>query len=203
MEFWLDDKSAYGDVKRALLDKLAQNKTFYKGIKSPVFIYGRSFTDAQKREFASVLLQEFGMKELRFVEEETAPSVTAPMQTAPEQPLTREQAFENQTKTSLFVRHTVRSGQRLEAKGDIVVVGDVNAGAELVAGGSIAVFGKLRGLAHAGAEGDRKACIVANVLIPQQLRIAEKIILIPANREIEGAEMVSIQNGEIIVELVN
>ena len=54
---------------------------------------------------------------------------------------------------SIFINNTVRSGQRIECEGDIVVIGDVNPGGEVIAGGSIAVFGRLRGLAHAGCSG--------------------------------------------------
>ena len=57
---------------------------------------------------------------------------------------------------SVFVSHTLRSGQRIECEGDVVVLGDVNDGAEIIAGGSIAVMGTLRGLAHAGGNGTER-----------------------------------------------
>ncbi|MGH7685090.1 MAG: septum site-determining protein MinC, partial [Vulcanimicrobiaceae bacterium] len=68
-----------------------------------------------------------------------------------------------------------RGGQSLANVGHVVVVGDVNPGAELVAGGDILVFGALRGVAHAGAQGDRSARVYALVLEPTQLRIATTI----------------------------
>ena len=77
--------------------------------------------------------------------------------------------------TVLFHRGTLRGGQSLANLGHIVVVGDVNPGAELVAGGDIVVFGSLRGVAHAGAQGDRSARVYALVLDPTQLRIATSI----------------------------
>lgn len=75
----------------------------------------------------------------------------------------------------LYHRGTLRGGQSLANVGHIVVVGDVNPGAELVAGGDIVVFGALRGVAHAGAQGDRAARVYALVLEPTQLRIATTI----------------------------
>ncbi len=75
----------------------------------------------------------------------------------------------------LYHRGTLRGGQSLANVGHIVVVGDVNPGAELVAGGDIVVFGALRGVAHAGAQGDRSARVYALVLEPTQLRIATTI----------------------------
>ena len=58
-----------------------------------------------------------------------------------------------------FVQNSMRSGQKEEYAGSIVICGDVNAGAEIIAGGNIIVLGTLRGLAHAGAKGNKKAII--------------------------------------------
>ncbi|MDQ6930408.1 MAG: hypothetical protein M3126_07060 [Candidatus Eremiobacteraeota bacterium] len=67
---------------------------------------------------------------------------------------------------------TVRGGQSLHYVGNLVVVGDVNPGSELVASGDILVFGSLRGVAHAGAQGDETARVYALELAATQLRIA-------------------------------
>ena len=45
-----------------------------------------------------------------------------------------------------FHRGALRSGQRIEYEGSLVVLGDVNAGAEVIAGENIVVLGILRGL---------------------------------------------------------
>jgi septum site-determining protein MinC len=75
----------------------------------------------------------------------------------------------------LYHRGTLRGGQSLANVGHVVVVGDVNPGAELVAGGDIVVFGALRGVAHAGAQGETSARVYALSLAPTQLRIATTI----------------------------
>lgn len=79
------------------------------------------------------------------------------------------------TPAVLYHRGTLRGGQSLANVGHVVVIGDVNPGAEIVAGGDILVFGALRGVAHAGAQGDRTARVYALVLEPTQLRIATTI----------------------------
>ncbi|MBV8244349.1 MAG: hypothetical protein JOZ38_00355 [Candidatus Eremiobacteraeota bacterium] len=76
---------------------------------------------------------------------------------------------------TLYHVGTVRGGQSLHHIGNIVLVGDVNPGAELVASGDIVVFGGLRGVAHAGAQGDDGAKVFAIDLAPTQLRIATTI----------------------------
>ena len=77
--------------------------------------------------------------------------------------------------STLYHRGTLRGGQALHNLGNLVVIGDVNPGAELVASGDIVVFGALRGVAHAGAQGDRSARVIALELAPTQLRIATVI----------------------------
>ena len=69
---------------------------------------------------------------------------------------------------TLYHVGTLRGGQSLHNLGNIVVVGDVNPGAELVASGDIVVFGALRGVAHAGAQGDAGARVYAIELAPTQ-----------------------------------
>jgi len=77
--------------------------------------------------------------------------------------------------TALFLNKTLRSGTRIEFPGHVVVVGDVNPGAEIVAEGNVLVWGRVRGMIHAGAKGDRSAYICALDLSPTQLRIADEV----------------------------
>jgi septum site-determining protein MinC len=99
-----------------------------------------------------------------------------------ELPGTPESAPEN---AALWVRQTVRSGQRIAYSGNVVVMGDVNPGAEIIASGSVIVWGRLRGVVHAGAEGDESALVCALELSPTQLRIAGEIAVSPKKEEEE------------------
>lgn len=77
--------------------------------------------------------------------------------------------------SALFITKTLRSGKRIEFPGNVVVLGDVNAGAEIVAEGHVIVWGRVRGMIHAGAKGDRTAVICALDLSATQLRIADEV----------------------------
>lgn len=103
---------------------------------------------------------------------------------------------------TLYHKGTVRSGQNLSSRGNIVVIGDVNAGGELVAAGDIVVWGALRGLAHAGAEGDESAKVFALRLEPMQLRIATKLAVAPEERRKKHAlpEVASLRDAGIVTE---
>jgi septum site-determining protein MinC len=79
---------------------------------------------------------------------------------------------------ALVIKNTCRSGTRVVSQSDCVVLGDVNPGAEVIAMGDIIIFGNLRGVAHAGAGGDRSARIWALSIEPSQIRIAD-IVAVP------------------------
>lgn len=76
---------------------------------------------------------------------------------------------------TLYLRQTMRSGQFVRFNGNVVIIGDVHAGSEVIAGGDIVVWGELRGIAHAGAQGNYKAEIRAMKIEALQLRIADYI----------------------------
>jgi septum site-determining protein MinC len=101
--------------------------------------------------------------------------------------------------STLYHRGTLRGGQALHNLGNLVVIGDVNPGAELVASGDIVVFGALRGVAHAGAQGDRAARVIALELAPTQLRIATLIATSDARTKPRGPEHASIADERIVV----
>jgi septum site-determining protein MinC len=79
----------------------------------------------------------------------------------------------------------IRSGQVLELKGDLILIGDVNPGATVKATGDIYILGRLRGVAHAGYMGNEKAIICASSMTPSQLRIASIIRRPPEKKEEE------------------
>jgi septum site-determining protein MinC len=101
----------------------------------------------------------------------------------------------------LIVRNTCRSGVRIVSPSDCVVLGDVNPGAEIIAEGDVVVFGALRGLAHAGAGGERAARIWALSIEPHQIRIADLVAVPPRGVKPVPArfEVAEIQNGIIQV----
>lgn len=74
---------------------------------------------------------------------------------------------------TLTVRHHVRSGQRIYARGgDLVVIGTVNAGAEILADGNIHVLGTLRGKAFAGIKNNEDAHIFCLEMAAEIISIA-------------------------------
>jgi len=96
---------------------------------------------------------------------------------------------------------TLRSGDHLQVEGSVLLLGDVNPGARLSAAGDVRVWGRLRGVAHAGCQGNRQARIVALQLRPLQLRIAEAVARGPEDLPPLGyAEQALLVAGAIAIE---
>lgn len=207
LEFWISDADSYPKIKQELEDTLGANRDFYRGTHLPANFFGWEFTDLQKRELSAFLGREYGIYRVHFSDDDAPEQMQEQPKRRGRRAVSRAQeesgqeaAVPESVQGSMFLPKTIRSGQRIECQGDVVVVGDVNPGAEIIATGNIAVFGKLRGLAHAGASGRQDVIIVANYLVPQQIRIGGKIAIIPKNRRIEGPEIVKILDGKIVVD---
>lgn len=102
--------------------------------------------------------------------------------------------------SALWLNKTLRSGVRVEHVGSVVIVGDVNPGAEVIATGSVLVWGRLRGVVHAGAEGDQNAIVCALDLAPAQLRIAGQIALSPRRQGEPHPETARLRDGQLQAE---
>lgn len=102
--------------------------------------------------------------------------------------------------TAVLVKRTLRSGYKLQFSGHVVVIGDVNPGAEIVAEGNVVVWGRLRGVVHAGANGDESAIICALDLSPTQLRIAGKIAVTPQRRGKLQPEIARLEDGIVVAD---
>jgi septum site-determining protein MinC len=99
---------------------------------------------------------------------------------------------------AILIQKTLRSGFSVQHQGHVIVLGDMNPGAEVIASGSILVWGRLRGLVHAGAEGDATAMVCALDLNPTQLRIAGRIAPAPASKRSNLPETARLIDDQVV-----
>ena len=95
----------------------------------------------------------------------------------------------------LVINKSLRSGEKVSSRGDVLIYGDVNPGAIVSAKGNITVIGALRGEAHITKCGR----VYALQMQPTQVRIG-KIISYNKRTENVGTAMALAQNGEIILQ---
>ena len=79
-------------------------------------------------------------------------------------------------------------------------MGDVNPGAIISANNNVYVWGKLFGIAFAGQNGNKGACIASLYLKPLQLRISEIVAIGPKeNPKDQFPEVAILENNKIII----
>lgn len=170
----------------AMNDKLNSKKDFYKDCNMKVTIDVNSLDQRESKRIRTFLYDEIMVKNCYFVDVKEV----------------EKKVFNgvNEGKTK-FVKKTVRSGQRLEYPGNIVIIGDVNSGAEVYAAGNIIVLGQVKGSLFAGCNGNENAIISAMELTPQIIRIADLITRSPEDLDKPRyPEVAKIKNGNIVVE---
>jgi septum site-determining protein MinC len=71
-----------------------------------------------------------------------------------------------------LISQPIRSGQRIYAAGDLIILSQVSAGAEIMAEGNIHIYNTLRGRALAGVQGNKEARIFCFDLQAELISIA-------------------------------
>ena len=152
------------EVISKLKKKFPEIKELYKELNPEICIMGKEFKNREINEIQKIVDKYFDV-DVQF-------SCTKMLGLyGIRRPFKKEIA----TSKTMFQRTSLRSGQKVEFEGSIVVLGDVNFGAEVIAGENIVVLGYLRGLAHAGAKGNKEAIISAGAIEASQLRISNVI----------------------------
>ena len=107
------------------------------------------------------------------------------------------------TSETKFYKGSIRSGQKMEFEGSLVILGDVNAGAEVLAEDNVVILGIFRGMAHAGAKGNKEAIIAAASIESAQIRIADIVKEIEREDNVEDTREIKtyayVEENEIIL----
>ena len=160
----INEESDQESILYSLRKKIPELKKLYKDDKTPIIITGKILKNKEIEEIQE-LIKKYLDVEIEFDSPRTLGLYG----------ITKAYNKEIATSDTKFHRGSLRSGQKIEYEGSYVVLGDVNDGAEVIAGDHIIVLGTLRGLAHAGAKGNREAIIAASSIEAPQLRIADVI----------------------------
>ena len=154
----------FTEIISQIKKKAIQLKKIYKDEKTPILVTGKVLKNKEINQIEEVIKNQLDVDIEFDMPKELGLS-------------TIKKTFIQEVSNSetKFHRGSIRSGQRIEEEGSIVILGDVNSGAEIIAADNIVVLGTLRGLAHAGAKGNQKAIIAAGKLDTVQLRIANVV----------------------------
>lgn len=175
------EEDDFDKILESLGRKLDSSGRFFKGASLDVRYRGKKLNGEQERIISKMIEEKASAEVASFKEDEDHQ----------EQESSRDHEEPDRTRDKLrmrllyfrgleegmtkFYRGTVRSGTLVSYEGNVVILGDVNPGGEVVAAGNVVVMGSLRGLVHAGADGNKEAIVAALSLQPTQLRIADVI----------------------------
>ena len=186
----IDDKAENEDIIEELKIKLIELKKLYQEEKTPTRVTGKILKNAEMDQIKELIKSEIDV-EIKFDTPTTLGLHS----------ITRSYKKDVGTSETIFHRGSLRSGQKMEVEGSIVVIGDVNSGAEVIAGDNIVVIGNLRGLAHAGAKGNKEAIIAASTLEAVQLRISNIVREIDRDEEdVKEHAYIYVDNDQIVIE---
>lgn len=186
----INGEAKFEDIIFQIKRKVMQLKKIYKDETTPIMITGKVLKNKEMDQIENIIKDVLGV-EVDF---------DMPKELGLHN-IKRTFIQEISTSETKFHRGSLRSGQRLEDEGSVVILGDVNSGAEVIAADNIVVLGALRGLAHAGAKGNTKAIIAAGKLDTVQIRIANIVKEIDRDEEpLRKGAYVYIDGQDIIIE---
>lgn len=189
-----DAKADFSAVEKDVKEKLESGSNFFCRGTVIEILPERLAGDEQER--LTKLFRQHGVL-LRMAEHHAAEQKPD----LPEKPVHAEEPKSGHLQEMLVVDRTVRGGQEIVTPGAVLICGNVNPGAQIIAGGSIDIRGTCRGTVHAGAYGNTHAFVIADHLMPVQIRIADLIAQAPEQMEKPAcAERASIKDGQIIIE---
>ena len=186
----ISENAEQKEIIECLRKKLPELKKLYKDEKTPIRVVGKVLKNKEIDQIQEMISKAIDVQ----VDFDMPKSLGL---SSIKRTFEREIAV-SETK---FHRGSLRSGQKLETEGSIVILGDVNSGAEVIASDNIVVLGNLRGLAHAGAKGNKQAMIAAGLLDTVQIRIANIVREINRDEEtLHKQAYVSVVDGKILIE---
>lgn len=157
----IKEDASYENIIESFKKKIPELKKLYQDDTTPIRITGKLLKNKEIDEIQDIIKEEIDVE----IEFDTPKSLGL---------ASIKKTFDQKIAISetKFHKGSLRSGQRMETEGSLVIIGDVNSGAEVVASDNIVVLGSLRGLAHAGAKGNKQAVIAAGTFDAVQIRIA-------------------------------
>ena len=190
--------ASFDDVQANLLDKLQSGDSFF--IRGTTVFVPKGYFAEEQNEALRRMFHRHGML---FSTELKRPNLAPPSRDKAKAPAQKLKESVEEAQKMMVINHTVRGGQEVKANCSVLICGNVNPGAQVIAGGSIDIRGTCRGFVHAGAFGDKSACVVADRLMPAQIRIADLIARAPDEPEqVSQAERAMIRGNQIIFEPV-
>ena len=186
----LNEMAEQFEIVEMLKRKLPELKKLYKDEKTPITVTGKILKNKEIDEIQDLIKSKIDVE----IDFDMPKSLGL-------HSIKKTFAREIATSETKFHKGSLRSGQKMETEGSLVILGDVNSGAEVIASDNIVVLGALRGLAHAGAKGNKQAVVAAGLFDAVQIRIANIVKEIDREEEpMHKQAYICVEDDKIIIE---
>ena len=186
----ISEDSEQKEIIETLRKKLPELKKFYKEERNPIKVTGKVLKNKEIDEIQNLIKEKLDVE----IDFDMPKSLGLSS-------IKKVYDKEIATSETKFQRGSLRSGQKIEVEGSLVVLGDVNSGAEVIASDNIVVLGALRGLAHAGAKGNKQAIVAAGLFDAVQIRIANIVKEIVRDEEpMHKQAYISVVDDKMIID---
>ncbi len=178
-----DGNKSFEKLQNDFEKKLELSQNFFSGVKkASIEFKGRELSDMQKSQMLDIISNKTGLEVSLFIPEKKLDCTINP----------------DELKT-VFHKSSLRSGQFIHYNGNVIIFGDVNPGAEIIACGNVIVMGAIKGLVHAGCNGNKNCVICALSLLPVQLRIANILTCLPDNEVVTKPSYAYISDDKLYI----
>lgn len=184
----LDQAASFKEIKeklRELLDNLAADSNATNQISFDVLSNQRLLTAEQNQQLEQIF-SEFDHFQIHKV----IPDV-----------ITIEDAIHLKEQDNVHLAtQTIRNGQTLEMKGDVLYLGLINEGGRLLTTGNIYVMGTVLGILQAGYPSGEDKVVIGDLQHAQQIRIGEQISIVETDQPSQGSQTVAYVNDLHVLE---
>ncbi|WP_429970694.1 septum site-determining protein MinC [Fructilactobacillus sp. Tb1] len=172
-EIILNDSASFEDIKNEftdLINRLGQSKDYSaeKGMHFDIATGNRVFSVEQKQ-----VLRDIVNKKENLVINQFVANV-----------MSNDEAYHLRDENRVtIIEQTIRNGQNLKIKGDVLFLGKIHKGGELITNGNLFCMGQVEGIVQVGFPVDESKLAVGNFHNAQQVRLGEQIEIIADKRE--------------------
>jgi len=199
----LDPSISFTQLKQHLQNRVKNTKQFFEGARSNISFTGRNLSEKEEQALMDIILNEtaIGMPSDASFDRPFSVDLLMPKGEAISAHTIdfTDISDSRSIYPTMYHKGILRSGQLIRYNGSVVVLGDANPGSEIIADGNVIVLGALKGMVHAGFENNSDCFIAGSVFWPTQLRIADKVTVIPEDKRNKKPAHAYIQDGQIFI----
>lgn len=194
LSVYLDPKPDFSQLLSDVAIKFRESAKFWGSVQMALTLEGRELTPAEEFAVVNTITENSQIEILCLLDTDARRIERC------ERAL-NDKLMELNSRTGQFYRGDLLPGETFESEASIVIIGNVFRGARVTARGNIIVLGELNGTAHAGAAGSRDTVVVALEMAPAQIKIADLSDSFggKGKRLGRGAMTAFVEDGEISV----